>query len=325
MFDVICIGSATVDVFAKNKGDIIKIITEKGESDILAFPAGSKVLMEEPIYCTGGGGTNVAVGLRRLGLKVSFLGKIGPYQNGQRIIQNLKKERVDISLILKTKKRGLHTGFSIILENHEKDRAILAYKGANNDIRKDEIKTSRLKTKWLYFGSLMEKSLETLEYISEWAKNNNIQILFNPSSYITNKGIGYIKNIVRNTTVLVCNKEEGQSLSGKTEISDIISEIHSYGPSIVAITDGKKGAYISECNTILKGKPMDKKVIDTTGAGDAFCTGLLAGLITKDLKTGLQYGLVNGAAVVTKMGAKDGLLRRSKIDSLARKIKVSDY
>ena len=64
MFDVITIGSATVDVFAS---------IDKKFSQV---KKGDKILITDLMFETGGGGINSAVGLSRLGLKTAFLGKL---------------------------------------------------------------------------------------------------------------------------------------------------------------------------------------------------------------------------------------------------------
>ncbi len=99
MYDIITVGSSTVDVFAKTKSSgLIKIMDSKGETDLLAYPTGAKILVTELDFTTGGGGTNTAVSLARLGHKVAYLGKMGCGSNAQRIIDELKKEKVDSSL-----------------------------------------------------------------------------------------------------------------------------------------------------------------------------------------------------------------------------------
>ena len=97
MFDVICVGSSTVDVFAKTKySELIKIVDHKGEEDLLAYPTGSKILMEELDFTTGGGGTNVAVSLTKLGIKASYLGCMGKDTNAVLVMDALKKFKVEV-------------------------------------------------------------------------------------------------------------------------------------------------------------------------------------------------------------------------------------
>src|SRR3989344_1606027 len=132
MYDVITVGSATVDVFAKTHfSELIKIIDPKGETDLLAFPSGSKILIDELEFTTGGGGTNTAVALARLGHKVAFLGKLGEGSNSDFIHTYLKKEKVGL---LCAHGKG-NAGYSVILDTLQHDRTILTYKGINNDLR----------------------------------------------------------------------------------------------------------------------------------------------------------------------------------------------
>ena len=99
MYDVITVGSSTVDVFAKTKfSELIKIMDSRGETNLLAYPTGSKILVEELEFTTGGGATNTAVSLARLGHKVACLTKTGAKSNSRRIVDDLKKEKIDMKL-----------------------------------------------------------------------------------------------------------------------------------------------------------------------------------------------------------------------------------
>jgi sugar/nucleoside kinase (ribokinase family) len=65
------------------------------------------------------------------------------------------------------------------------------------------------------------------------------------------------------------------------------------------------------------------KPISTTGAGDAFGSGVLAGLIKKnDIQYGLKLGIINAESVIRHLGAKDGILRAWPTASQLAKIKV---
>ena len=90
MYDVITVGSATVDVYAKT--EFSELLKGKNKEECIAYPVGSKILINELTLTSGGGGTNTAVALARLGHKVAFLGKIGSKENSKRVIDDLKKE-----------------------------------------------------------------------------------------------------------------------------------------------------------------------------------------------------------------------------------------
>src|SRR5690606_13349484 len=88
-YDITTIGSATVDFFADTDSELIRIDTRTSSEQLLAFPLGEKILVNEFNITTGGGGTNTAVAFTRLGLKTAFLGKVGADINGDYIIRQL--------------------------------------------------------------------------------------------------------------------------------------------------------------------------------------------------------------------------------------------
>ena len=90
MYDVITVGSATVDAFTSTGNRLFK----KGNSkNYVHVPFGSKILIDELKFSIGGSGTNTAVALSRLGLKISYIGSMGCGNNSQRVTNLLKKEK----------------------------------------------------------------------------------------------------------------------------------------------------------------------------------------------------------------------------------------
>ncbi|GAG51421.1 unnamed protein product, partial [marine sediment metagenome] len=206
--------------------------------------------------------------------------KIGLGHNSQRVINRLKKDKVDTSLIVRSKKE--RTGFSIILDSEKHDRTILTFRGSNRNLKFNEINSRKLKTKWFYFSSMIGTSFKTLEKLANYATKNNIKIAFNISSYLAKKGSSFLRNILKKTSILVLNKEEAGLLVGKDSIKNMLKKIHKLGPEIVAITDGNDGEYVLHNNYVYFGKPTNVKIIETTGAGDAFASSFLSGFIRKN-------------------------------------------
>lgn len=306
MYDVITVGSATVDVFAKTEySELIKINDGKVQKDFLAYPTGSKILVKELDVTVGGGGTNSAVALAKLGNRVAWLGKVGDDANGEFILKSLKKDKVD-SLAVKGKGTS---GYSMILDSIEHDRTILAYKGVNNDLSFKEVPLKSLKTKWFYFSSMLEESFKTQEKLAEFAKKNNIKIVFNASSYLAKKGPDYLKNILERTEVFILNKEESQMLVEKDSMKDLLKGLRALGPKIAVITNGKKEACAYDGRYMYTINPRKVKVLETTGAGDAFASSFLAGMIKKnDVGFAMQLGQTNAESVIQHHGAKTKLL-----------------
>ncbi|MBS1266249.1 MAG: Nucleoside kinase [Candidatus Woesearchaeota archaeon] len=305
MYDIITVGSATVDVFIDTDSELITIKTHTREEELIAYPAGEKLLIKHIKFMTGGGGTNTAFAFSKLGHNVGYLGKIGKDDGGRRIEKLLKQNKIKFLGVIAD---GM-TSYSVILDSIEHDRTILTYKGVMDTFEFKEINTKKLKTNWFYFSALVEKSYDVLERLAEFAQNKDINIVFNPSSYLAKKGSKYLEKVLKNTHVLILNKEEAEMVVGSGSIQDLLEKIRETGPEIAVITDGKKGAYCSDGRQKLYIKAHGVEVVEATGAGDAFASGFTSGLIRKkDLKFCLQLGLANAESVIGQKGAKSNLL-----------------
>ena len=295
-FDVVTFGSAVIDVFVD--GDIAE---KKG---FISYPIGEKILLKNLKYDIGGGGTNTAVAFSRLGFKTGYIGKVGKDINGNEILHQLKKEKV--KFLGKRTDKGM-TGYSVILDSKSKDRTILTYKGVNNNIKEKDIK--KFKTKWLYFSSLLERSFQTQLKVAKKLCSRGAKLAFNPSSYLIKEK--NLSSILKLTSILVLNKEEAEMLSKKAQIEEIIKRLHSFGPNIIVITDKNKNIVASDKNKIYKLKPHRIKVIERTGAGDAFASGFTAGIIIgRSIQDALKLGLEESESVIRYFGAKNNLIKR---------------
>jgi ribokinase len=305
LFDVITVGSSTVDVFMHTNSKQVEVLKIHKHIDI-AYPLGAKILVNELEFFTGGGGTNTAVAFSRLGLKTGWIGRIGNDNNGKMILDEIEREGIHFLGYI-----GGVTGYSVILDAIESDRTIFAFKGCNDDLSYRRIK--KPETKWLYFSSMMDKSFKAVKKITYHANIHNIRIAFNPSLYLTKKGVNYLKPVLRNTEILVFNKEEAQSLLDDTTDNtyQLLHGIQKLGPKIVVITDGKHGAHCLD--TVEKHfyviKPLKVKIKETTGAGDAFSSGFVAAkIMSKDTEFALRLAMLNAESVIKNKGAKNKLL-----------------
>jgi len=311
LYDVVTVGSATVDVFAKTESELVKFVSSDGEKDFIAYPSGSKLLISDLQFLIGGGGTNTAVAFSRLGFKTGYIGKIGNDENGQKVLDILNKENIDFL----GKQEG-QTGYSIILDSIEEDRSILTYKGANNELKKDDVDISSLQGKWLYSSSMVEESFETLKYIFEKAKQNGMKVAFNPSNYQAKLGFEALKDVLSNVDVLILNLEEAKLLVGNEHLheQEIAPKLIQHADDIIIITDGPRGATAYSKKQFYHITPSPHlKVIETTGAGDAFSSGFIAGLLRRyTIEDALKLGMVEAESAITNKGAKNGLLQKEE-------------
>jgi len=237
MYDVITVGSATMDAFAMTEmAESISIKNPKKVETFISYPVGSKIIINDLHFFTGGGGTNTAVAYSRFGLKTAYLGNLGKDENGSLIKKLLKKEKIDF--IGTTSKQK--TGYSVVLDSKEKDRTILTYKGSNNNLRYSKINKKKLKTKWFHLASMVGTSFKTLEKLADYAEKNNIKFLFNPSNYLAEKGYNYLYKILKKAEILILNDNESRLLVKEDNVIDRLRILASFGPKYVIITNGPK-------------------------------------------------------------------------------------
>jgi ribokinase len=315
MFDVLCVGGANVDVFLDTEN---KLFQDK-KKGLVNVPFGSKILIKKMRFDTGGGASNTAVAFSRLGLKTGIIGNIGRDENSKQILDALEKEKIDTSM---TVRRG-HSGYSVILDAYEHDRTILVHKGSNDDLKYNDIKISKIKKnkpKFFYFGTMLGSAYKTQEKLAAFGQKNKIKVALNTSTYLAAKGTKFLGRLLRNIDVLILNYNEAKLLTKQTIISKQMKKLHGLGPKIVCVTEGPKGAYASNGFELYFVKAKGVKIIETTGAGDAFASGFITGMIkNKSIDYCLQLGQVEAESVISHLGAKEKLLKWKEITSKIKK------
>ena len=307
--DVICVGSATVDSFMTIEQPFSKV------------KLGDKVLVTGLEKHSGGGATNSAAGLRKLGLKVKVLTKLGKDHDSEFIEKELKKYKIK-NICLNKSNENTDVG-TIISSVQEKDRIIYVHKGASLDLRVSDFKKSQLQAKWIYLASLMENSWKTAKVIAEFAQEKKINLLFNPSLYLAKKGKKFLKPVLQATDILVLNKEEALALLGvKCDIKKLLVGLSKLGPKRVIITNGSKTLF-GYNGKFYSSPPPKIKVVHTAGSGDAFTAGLLAGIIRKNsFEDSIRIGQVNSASVIQHIGTKNKLLNWVEAKKFIKKYKI---
>lgn len=296
MLDIITFGSAVVDIFVNTD------VKDKGK--FLAYPIGSKILIKDLKFNIGGGGTNTAVAFSRLHFKTGYIGKLDADFGGRRILDLLKEENIEF--LGKTANEKILGGYSIILDSRENDRTILTYKGINDDIKTSDLKLNQIETKWIYFSSLLGESFKTQEKLAKILHKHGTKIAFNPSEYLIERE--NLKELLKITEILVLNHEEAKLL---TKDKNLFEGLRKLGPRIVVITNRDKEVYAFDGEKKYSMMPHKLKVVERTGAGDAFASGFVAGqIIGKSINESLKLGLEESESVIKHQGAKIGLIRR---------------
>jgi sugar/nucleoside kinase (ribokinase family) len=312
MFDVITFGSATKDIFLKAEqftiGDFIPDPYKQKE---ICLPFGLKIDIDEIYFRSGGGGSNTAATFASQGLKTAYCGMVGKDEAGQDIIKELKKRGVETKFIYQTDKKP--TNLSVIFST-PKERTILTYKGASNFLDLAKLPMAQLKkTSWFYlapFGGELDKSFNSLV---DFAEKNKIKLMVNlGTSQLKRADKQFLKKI----DILLLNQEEGQMLVASPVLKEekLMIEIKRFFPGILILTNGALRAFVQDKQRLYAVQPTETKVLDMTGAGDAFGSGFLSAFIkTKgDIKEAMQLAVANSAACIQQWGAKEGLLTKDE-------------
>lgn len=234
----------------------------------------------------GGSASNTIIGLSRLDLPVSYIGKIANDEEGKFLEMNLISERVFVNNLIISKEG--HTGKVLGFINEDGERALYVDPGVNDEITIDEINIDQIKTtKILHYSSFVGNSFETQNKLLDLIPDS-ILLSFDPGHLYAKKEIDSLKKILNRTSILLINEKELKLLfedyylkkngSDKKSLTcrEIAINILNDGIENIIVKRGKKGVYaINNKNEEVKIPAHNCKVIDTTGAGDGFNAGFL--------------------------------------------------
>ncbi len=288
------------------------------------LPLGAKIPIEELVFETGGGATNAAVTFARFGLKTACLSRIGRDLGGREILDRLKNEKIDVSRF-QTDKR-LHTAYSLILLSGAGHRTILVYRGAAGNLESKKIDWKKLKADWIYLTSVAGQPA-LLKKIFDQAKQNIMHLAWNPGNLEIELGFKKLLPYIMQTDLLFLNLEEAAALADTAprHLEKIVKTLSPLPRIALVITLGRHGARVYSRGSIWQTSALKGKIINTTGAGDAFGSAFTAAVIKDgDLKKALKIASLNAFGVVSHMGAKAGILKKYPKNNQLVKIKISE-
>lgn len=297
MYDLISIGSITRDIFVPtDRGKIFKTPKDKLTPVWLGFELGEKICIDEVVETGGGVAINLSAGTKKLGLKSAPLGPAKP-------------------------------ATSVILIDQKTGERVIFYQKSSGTINIDKL--SKIKTRWLSISSLTGKWIKQAGQILNYAAKNKTGLILLPSTSQIRDDFPDLKKLLKTAKILILNKNEALEIASKIKtkensIKDLFRLLHKLGPKIICVTDGTKGAWVSDGKNILHAPIQKVKTVDVTGAGDAFAAGFL-GIYLKYpshyqgegggevLKKALEAGIINSASVVKHVGTTKGLLTKKDI------------
>jgi len=300
--EVVCFGALNVDKLYR----VDRLAGADEESVILDFK-------ETP----GGSAANTAVGLARLGVRVGYIGKVADDGEGNLLLKSFIDDDVDVKGIVVSKvgRSGAVIGFV----DQRGNRALYLDPGVNDSLEYGEINLDYVRgIKVLHLTSFAGRNpFEAQKKLVERLPLE-VKVTLDPGAIYARRGLSDLRPIIRRCYVLLPSEGEVRLLTGEDYIKGakiLLDE----GVKIVAVKLGERGCYITDGEESHLIKPFKVEVVDTTGAGDAFCAGFIYGLLRgKSLRECGILGNFVASRCLTKVGAREGLPKLTEIPSELR-------
>lgn len=319
--DLLSIGDANLDAFiVPSESESLCDINTK--ECLIAFSYADKIPVKSLEFSVGGNASNNAVGTKRLGVNSGVVLTLGDDSTGIQIIEKLKAENVDLTYCIQ--QPSTLSNFNVAV-TYTGERTIFTYHAP----RSYEFPVQLPRVPWVYLTSMGESYRPFYNHITEWlVRNPEVKMAFNPGSWQLRGGIKEIGNVMKLAHLVFVNKQEAEKLTGyeaKDKVTkELLMALSGLGPQISVITDGGNGAYLFDGHKFLSCGIMPMDAYERTGAGDAFGSGFLAGIIKgKTVEEALVWGTVNSASVIGYVGAQKGLLKEGDIDTWVERFKSS--
>ncbi|MDP4469376.1 ribokinase [Staphylococcus hyicus] len=281
MKKIYVIGSVSIDLVVSTK-----VVPKKGET----------VLGESFFTTPGGKGANQAVAAARLGDDVHMIGRVGDDDFGQEIIENFKRNQVDVTHLNVVPHMTTGTAHITLADN---DNSIIVVPSANNEVTFANIKDQLAQ---LEKGDIVllqqEIPADTVASVLAYCKQHGVVSILNPAPY---RDVS--KEVIENADYLTPNETESAALF-EGHLDDALERY----PNKLIVTIGDKGARYFNGEKHVTVQSFKRDVKDTTGAGDTFNGALAVGL-QKGFALDKAIELANLAASfsVTGMGAQGGM------------------
>ncbi|MFU1769955.1 ribokinase [Mammaliicoccus sciuri] len=260
----------------------------------------------------GGKGANQAISLSKIGNEVRFIGAVGQDNQGQNMLDNLKKYGVNTEYI--SIKDDINTGTFIVILDGNGENTMLGTLGANNYLTELEIKNAFENTDAQYFLLQLETNKDAIEKSIEIAKQKDIKIILDPAP-----ADGYDEKFLKHAFIVTPNQQEAQVISG-VEVNDRESAekaakiIKTKGAENVIVKMGDKGSLIlnNDKTTFVPAYQVD--AVNTVGAGDVFAAAMTVYLNDSlNIEEAVKFASAASAIKVSKKETQEAIPSYSEI------------
>ncbi|WP_096190186.1 aminoimidazole riboside kinase [Evansella halocellulosilytica] len=232
----------------------------------------------------GGAPANVAVGIARLGIKSTFVGKVGDDVLGRFLQVTLQNHGVQTHPLALTAEVPTGVVFVTNAEDGEREFDFYINPSADrfltpSDLVEDDFDTHKI----LHFGSISmigSPAKETTEKAVKLAREKGMIVSYDPNLRLAlwesaEHARTTIQSMLAQVDVLKISEEELEFITGETDIEQGLEVLKQYKIPLIFISLGAKGSYVCTSEGLKHVPAMPVKALDTTGAGDAFVSGIL--------------------------------------------------
>jgi 2-dehydro-3-deoxygluconokinase len=280
----------------------------------------------------GGSESNVAIGLRRLGVQAVWCGRIGADSLGQLVEREIRAEGVDVRIAVDA---SAPTGL-MIKERRTPDTQRVSYYRAGSagsritstDIDEQLIAGAGLLHVSGITPALSAQAEATLRHAIDVARTAGVPVSFDLNfrgNLWSAEGAGSVyRDIIPLADIVFAGEDEAAIAVGPGEPEDLARRIAGLGPSQAVIKLGADGALALIDGTVFRQPAVPVSVVDTVGAGDAFVAGYLAELMEgRGPEERLRTAAATGAFACLVPGDWEGFPRRHELALLEAKEPVS--
>lgn len=299
MYDLISVGSISIDLYFKSKK-----LTHSNNRFNLAI--GGKYYADFFYEDIGGGAVNVAAGVARLGLRPAIFGKIGNNAYKDLILKKLTDKKISTEFC---QIENDYYKISTILLTETGERTIIHYETPTHLLKEFFLHKQLKKAKNIYFSPLEHLDLKEKKRMISYLKGDQTLTFVNLSAIDCHRPIKELVDFFDALDVLIINTHEYSELIKKPyqsiDFKNLKINLPFLKERILILTDGEKGSYGYYKNKIYFQEAIKpKKIIDTTGAGDAYTAGFIAQYIkTSNIALSMQKGAEYAAKKLEKLGA----------------------
>lgn len=309
--DVVAIGNAIVDVLAQVEDPFLADHdVEKGIMTLIDQDRAKQLYAAMPpaLEVSGGSAANTAAGAAAMGAKAGFIGRVRDDQLGRIFSHDIKA--VGVHYAGPVAADGAETSRCLVLVSPDGERSMSTFLGASTALVADDIDTDLLgRADWLYLeGYLFDTPEAKAAYARAiWAtkRGGGKASITLSDPFCVDRHRSDFRNLIRSEIdLLFANQHELTSLCEVDDLDaalDLIAE----DVDMAAVTLSEKGSVVvrGRDRTWVPAQKVD--VVDTTGAGDLYAAGFLAGLARgADDATCARMGSAAAAQVIAHIGAR---------------------